>query len=105
MESNVIYIALLALLGGCAAYLTVLFKNGKKKEIYKIVKSLVDEAEVKFGSGTGKLKYDFVVGKIHAILPTYVKIFISDQLLDLWIETAVNELQEILNKKIGEETE
>lgn len=98
------YIALLALLGGCAAYLTVLFKNGKKKEIYKIVKSLVDEAEVKFGSGTGKLKYDFVVGKIHSILPTYVKIFISDQLLDLWIETAVNELQEILNKKIDEET-
>lgn len=103
METNVLYIALLALLGGCAAYLTVLFKNGKKKQIFKIVKSLVDEAEFRFGSGTGKLKYDFVVGRLHSVLPGYVKLFISDELLDVWIETAVDELQEILEKMIKEE--
>ena len=45
----------LGLLGAAAAYLIVLFKRGKTKEIYSIIKALVDEAEVKFGSGTGEL--------------------------------------------------
>lgn len=100
MDFNLAYIALLGLLGGAAGYITVLLKNGKQKEIYAIVKSLVDEAEIKFGSGTGDLKYDYVVGKIYTILPGYVKIFISDKLLDFWIETAVDELQEVLKKKV-----
>ena len=91
--------ALLGLLGAGAAYLLVLFKNGKKKEIYSIVKKLVDEAEERFGSGTGELKYSFVVERIHSLLPAYIKVFISEKLLDIWIETAVNELQEHLENK------
>ena len=92
----------LGLLGAAAAYLIVLFKRGKTKEIYSIVKALVDEAEVKFGSGTGVLKYQYVAGKLYSVLPGYVKLFISDRLLDFWIETAVDELQEYLENKIEE---
>lgn len=105
MDINLILTVLLGLLGVGAAYLLVLFKNGKKKEIYSIVKALVDEAEVKFGSGTGALKYEYVVGKVYSVLPGYIKLFISDKLLDFWIETAVDELQEYLESKIEKKEE
>ena len=103
MELNIIMTVALGLLGAAAAYLVVLFKRGKTKEIYSIIKALVDEAEIKFGSGTGELKYQYVVGKLYSILPGYVKLFISDRLLDFWIETAVDELQGYLENKIKEE--
>ena len=103
MELNIIITVVLGLLGAAATYLVVLFKRGKTKEIYSIVKALVDEAEIKFGSGTGALKYQYVVGKLYSVLPGYVKLFISDRLLDIWIETAVDELQEYLEKKIEKE--
>lgn len=105
MDINLMLIVLLGLLGAGAAYLLVLFKNGKKKEIYSIVKAFVDEAEIKFGSGTGTLKYEYVVGKIYSVLPGYIKLFISDRLLDLWIETAVDELQGYLESKINKKEE
>ena len=103
MELNIIMTVALGLLGAAAAYLVVLFKRGKTKEIYSIIKALVDEAEVKFGSGTGVIKYQYVVGKLYSVLPGYLKLFISDRLLDFWIETAVDELQEYLENKIEEE--
>ena len=103
MELNIIMTVALGLLGAAAAYLIVLFKKGKTKEIYSIIKVLVDEAEIKFGSGTGELKYQYVAGKLYSVLPGYVKLFISDKLLDTWIETAVDELQEYLEKKIEKE--
>lgn len=103
MELNITMIVALGLLGAAATYLVVLFKRGKTKEIYSIIKALVDEAEVKFGSGTGALKYQYVSGMLYSVLPGYVKLFLSDRLLDTWIETAVDELQEYLEKKIEEE--
>lgn len=103
MELNITMIVALGLLGAAATYLVILFKRGKTKEIYSIIKALVDEAEVKFGSGTGELKYQYVTGKLYSVLPGYVKLFISDKLLDTWIETAVDELQEYLEKKIEKE--
>ena len=103
MELNITMIVALGLLGAAATYLVVLFKRGKTKEIYSIIKALVDEAEVKFGSGTGALKYQYVSGMLYSVLPGYVKLFLSDRLLDTWIETAVDELQEYLEKKIEKE--
>lgn len=102
MDFNILSIGLIILAIALVGYLVYLFKKGKKKEIYSIVKSLVDEAEIKFGSGTGDLKYDYVVGRLYQILPSYIKMFISEKLIDLWIETAVNEMQEFLNKKLEE---
>ena len=103
MELNIIMTVALGLLGAAAAYLIVLFKRGKTKEIYSIVRALVHEAEVKFGSGTGELKYQYVSEKLYSVLPGYVKLFINDKLLDTWIEIAVNELQEHLEEKIEKE--
>ena len=57
-------------------------------------------AEIRLGSETGDLKYEFVVNKVYSLLPFYVKIFVNEKLLDIWIETAVDELQEMLDKEI-----
>ena len=83
MELNIIMTVALGLLGAAAAYLIVLFKRGKTKEIYSIIKALVDEAEVKFGSGTGTLKYQYVSKKLYSDLPKKIKQIISDKLLEI----------------------
>lgn len=100
MDFNIAYGSIMVLLVGAATTVTVLFKNKKKKAIYDIVKTLVDKAEEKYGSGTGELKYNYVVKRVYGFMPGYVRLFVSEKLLDLWIETAVDELQDTLDKKI-----
>lgn len=101
---TIAYVALMILIVGAAVIISVLFKNKKSEALFTIVKKLVDEAEEKFGSGTGELKYNYVVKKVYAIMPGYVRLFVSEKLLDIWIEKAVDELQELLQKQIEGET-
>ena len=100
---NIMFYFLLSMLVVAIVYVFILYKSNKKVEIYRIIQGLVCEAEIRLGSGTGDLKYDFVVRKVHALLPFYIKMFVSEKLLDIWIETAVDELQEILDEEIKEE--
>lgn len=102
MDKTMFYF-LLSMLAVAIVYVVLLYKNNKKIEIYKIIQGLVCEAEIRFGSGTGDLKYEYVVNKIYTLLPFYVKMFVSEKLLDIWIETAVDELQEILDREIKKE--
>lgn len=96
---NVLFYFLMSCIGMAGIYVGILYKNDKKLQIVKIIQALVFEAELKLGNGTGDLKYEFVVKRIHSILPAPIKLFVSDKLLDVWIETAVDELQEILEKQ------
>lgn len=105
METKIMLAVLIGILVAGIIYLIVLYRKGKEKEILSIVKAFVDEAEVKFGSGTGALKYEYVVGKLYTALPGYIKVFVSDKLIDSWIKVAVDELQELLEEKINEEEE
>ena len=100
---KIMFYFLLSMLAIAIIHVVLLYKNNKKIEIYKIIQGLVCEAEIRLGSGTGDLKYEFVVNKVYSLLPFYVKIFVSEKLLDIWIETAVDELQEILDKEIKKE--
>ena len=100
---KIMFYFLLSMLVVAIVYVVLLYKNNKKVEIYRIIQGLVCEAEIRLGSGTGDLKYEFVVNKIYSLLPFYVKIFVSEKLLDIWIEIAVDELQEHLEEKIEEE--
>lgn len=102
MDKTMFYF-LLSMLAVAIVYVVLLYKNNKKIEIYKIIQGLVCEAEIRFGSGTGDLKYEYVVNKIYTLLPFYVKMFVSEKLLDIWIETAVDELQEMLDREIKKE--
>ena len=100
---KIMFYFLLSMLAIVIVYVVLLYKNNKKIEIYKIVQGLVCEAEIRLGSGTGDLKYEFVVRKVHTLLPFYIKMFVSEKLLDIWIETAVDELQEMLDEEIKKE--
>ena len=100
---KIMFYFLLSMLAIAIIHVVILYKNNKKIEIYKIIQGLVCEAEIRLGSGTGDLKYEFVVNKVYSLLPFYVKIFVSEKLLDIWIETAVDELQEMLDKEIKKE--
>lgn len=103
MDIEMIVAFLITFLFSVIGYILILLKSGKVEDILLIIKSLVDEAEEKFGSGTGDIKYKYVVTKIKKMLPKYLTMFISNRLLDLWITIAVDELQEKLNKRIEEE--
>ena len=100
---KIMFYFLLSMLAIAIIHVVLLYKNNKKIEIYKIIQGLVCEAEIRLGSGTGDLKYEFVVNKVYSLLPFYVKIFVSEKLLDMWIEIAVDELQEMLDKEIKKE--
>ena len=100
---KIMFYFVLSMLSIAIIHVVLLYKNNKKIEIYKIIQGLVCEAEIRLGSGTGDLKYEFVVNKVYSLLPFYVKIFVSEKLLDIWIETAVDELQEMLDKEIKKE--
>ena len=100
---KIMFYFLLSMLAIAIIHVVLLYKNNKKIEIYKIIQGLVCEAEIRLGSGTGDLKYEFVVNKVYSLLPFYIKIFVSEKLLDIWIETAVDELQEMLDKEIKKE--
>ena len=100
---KIMFSFLLSMLAIAIIHVVLLYKNNKKIEIYKIIQGLFCEAEIRLGSGTGDLKYEFVVNKVYSLLPFYVKIFVNEKLLDIWIETAVDELQEMLDKEIKKE--
>jgi len=70
----------------------LLFK-GKKEESKKIILALIIEAELKFGAGTGSIKYAYVLGFIYPKLPLMVRLFINEDTLDDWIEAGVKLLK------------
>ncbi len=79
----------------------VLAIRGKKQIIYKMLYALVHEAEDRYGSGTGSLKYAEVMTKIYSMLPPIIKFFITYETLDGWIEKQVAILKKELEEKAG----
>ena len=89
---------------GVIIYLAV---KGKKSIIYKMLYTLVDEAEKLYGSKTGKMKFAFVMEKIYAKLPAIFRVFITYSTLEKWIEKALAEVKEYWAEQatIAEKTE
>lgn len=81
--------------------IVALLINGKKQIIYKMLYSLVDEAEKLYGSKTGKLKFAYVMEKIYSKLPTIFKMFITYNTLEKWIEKALKEVKEYWAEQAG----
>ncbi len=82
--------------------LLVLLCFGQIEIVKKILLSLVIEAEQIYGSGTGKLKYNYVLGKTYSMLPSVIKLFVSEKLLDEMLESAVAQLQIFLSETAKE---
>lgn len=69
--------------------LGILYFTGQKKTVYKILYSLVTEAEKQFGSGTGELKQAYVIEKVYNALPAVLKTFVSAKRLGEWVDDAL----------------
>ena len=71
------------------AIIVFLTLRGKKKIAYKMLYALVTEAEERFGSKTGKIKFAYVMEKAYARLPVIIKVFVSYSTLEKWIENVL----------------
>ena len=91
---------ILAVIG--IAVLVVLWVIGKKDIVKSVLLQFVIDAEAKYGSGTGAIKHDTVVGWIKAKFPTLF-LFISDKTLDKWIEDVVQYVKSELGEKAIQE--
>lgn len=91
---------ILAVIG--IAILVILWVIGKKDIVKSVLLQFVIDAEAKYGSGTGAIKHDTVVGYIKAKFPTLF-LFISDKTLDKWIEDVVQYVKSELGEKAIQE--
>ena len=91
---------ILAIIG--IAILVILWVIGKKDIVESVLLQFVIDAEAKYGSGTGAIKHDTVVGWIKAKFPTLF-LFISDKTLDKWIEDVVQYVKSELGEKAIQE--
>jgi ABC-type transport system involved in cytochrome c biogenesis permease component len=82
--------------------LLVLIYMGQIEVVKKILLSLVIEAEQIYGSGTGKMKYNYVLGKAYSMIPGIVKLFVTEKMLSEILEAAVVQLQAFLSETRAE---
>lgn len=80
-----------------ALVLGYLVKIGKTDTVKKIVLSLVVQAEKALGSGTGELKYAFVVDALYSKLPAVIRLLYSKKEINQFIEDAVQQLKNTLD--------
>lgn len=76
--------------------LAVLWKQGKKTTVKRIIYAFVCHAEQQFGSGTGAIKYAAVWSHIYNVLPLAVRLFFTQEELAAYIEEAVKLLKKTL---------
>ncbi len=67
---------------------------GKRKVIYKVLYTLVTDAENAYGKGEGAAKLAEVMRKFYELLPGCVKIFITYGTMKKWIEQALKVAKE-----------
>lgn len=71
------------------AGLGILWYYGKKELVKKIILTLVIQAETRWGSGTGKIKFAEVLSSVYDRLPYIIKLVVTVPVLEKWIEDAV----------------
>lgn len=72
------------------AYIKRLLEN-----LYPIAISLVTEAEMTYGAGTGKIKRASVIAALYDYIPDAYKIYITEDNLEAIMEAALEEAKEI----------
>ena len=72
------------------AYITRLLKN-----IVPIALSLVTDAEITFGGGTGMLKRSYVIDELYKRIPDEYKKYVTEENLDAIINDALEKAEEL----------
>ena len=87
-----------------ATALVLFWVRGQKNIVYKILYSLVTEAEKQFGGGSGELKLSYVIERIYKMLPAVLRVFISAERLEAWIDEVLATAKEkwAVNANINE---
>lgn len=65
--------------------------RAEKSVIFKMLYSMVTEAEKEYGGGTGSLKLAAVIERVYAKLPALLRAFIPASTLQKWIEDVLTE--------------
>lgn len=84
-----------------AVVIATLLVRGKKDIVYKMLYALVTEAEEIYGSKAGKIKFAYVMEKAYGMLPAVVKLVITYDTLERWIEKVLAEAKEHWAEKAG----
>lgn len=71
--------------------LVYLWIRGGKSVVFKMLYAMVTEAEKEYGDGTGALKLASVIEKIYLKLPMMVRLFVTADTLQKWVETVLQE--------------
>ena len=74
----------------------LLYKYNKRETIRKIILSLVIQAEKTLGSGTGELKYAYVIDKYYNSMPSIIRFLYTDKDIDTFITESVAKLKDII---------
>ena len=88
---------ILLIIAAVAAVVFAIFK-GNKPVVMRMLYHLVIEAEQIYGSGMGSMKLSAVINDIYPRLPAVIKIFITDDMLVKWVETALENAKEAWKK-------
>lgn len=88
---------ILLIVAAVAAIIFAIFK-GNKSVVMKMLYAMVTEAEKSMGGGTGSLKLASVIEAIYPKLPAVIKMFITDAMLQEWVEDALKLAKEAWEK-------
>lgn len=75
-----------------------LIYRGEKGIVFKMLYSFVTEAEKAYGGGTGTLKLASVIAEIYPKLPRLIKLLITADTLEKWVETVLAEAKKTWEK-------
>lgn len=80
-----------------AAIIYICFRGGKSV-VFKMLYAMVTEAEKTYGGGTGSLKLATVIENLYPKLPIVVRLFVTANTLQNWVETVLTEAKSIWEK-------
>jgi hypothetical protein len=89
------WLDIVIVVAGLAAAI-LLWRRGKVDFIKRLIRTLVVEAEKEYGSGTGRIKFEAVLTAVYERLPAILRLVISKQRIEQWIEEAVQWLKDQL---------
>lgn len=99
-EKMIIWLGLgLAMLVGIGKYGVKVYLSKSRVNFYDLAYELVKAAEIIFGSGTGPIKYAFVIDNFYGNLPRLIRLVLTKKEASILIENAVIALKKSLSNK------
>ena len=92
-------LCIIILIIACVCVLGYLFYLIKKNGLRATAIQLIVYAEKTLGSGQGKEKMDMVIDKITELLPLPIRLFVTKEAIQLFVQHIFDEIKEALDYK------